>query len=92
MTKAISLYLVVLMPMLEVAMRLSRRAIMARPARLCFRFSTMTRVSITRMKPAVKLAVVLTLAVPWAPLMMAMPVLLRPRSSTVLLPVRLKRM
>ena len=34
---------------------------------------------------------IVTLAVPCAPLMMAMPVSLRPRSSTVLLPVRLKR-
>ena len=90
-TKAMSLYLVMLMPTLSAAMRLSRRAIMARPARLRTRFRTMMRVSITSTKPAVKVAMVLVAVAPWAPLMMAMPVSgSRCRSSMVMLPERLK--
>ena len=53
--KAMSLYLVMLMPMLSAAMRLSRTAMMARPDRLFTRWKTTIRVMITRMIPAVKL-------------------------------------
>ena len=63
-TKAISLYLVTLMPTLSAAMRLSRRAMMARPERLRTRLSTITSVTMMRMKPAVKPAIV---SVPVAP-------------------------
>ena len=56
MTKAISLYLVTLMPTLSAAIRLSRMAMIARPVRLRTRFSTTTRVIITSAKPIAKVA------------------------------------
>lgn len=62
MTKAISLYLVTLMPTLSAAIRLSRMAMIARPVRLRTRFSTTTRVIITSAKPIAKVAM---RALPW---------------------------
>ena len=63
-TKAISLYLVRFRPTLSAAMLLSRRAMMARPARLSFRFSTTKRVMSTSTKPAVKVEMVAVLVAP----------------------------
>ena len=76
-TKAISLYLVRFSPTLSAAMLLSRKAMMARPARLSFRFSTTKRVMSTSTKPAVKVEMVAVPVAPWAPLMMAMPLSLQ---------------
>ena len=46
---------------------------MARPVRERMRFSTTTKVTITRMKPMVKVASLLLLLMPSAPLMMMRP-------------------
>ena len=78
--------------MLSAAMRLSRMAMTARPARLRTRFSTITSVSITRMKPAPKEASFSVPVAPWAPLMMAVPPGVMPRSSMVSVPLMLKAM
>ena len=85
-----SLYFVRFRPMACAAMRLSRMAMIARPARERVRFSTTMSVIITRMKPAVNVAIVAVPVAPCAPLMIAVPEALRPRSSTVLLPAGLK--
>ena len=71
-------------------MWLSRMAMIARPARERVRFSTTMSVIITSTKPAVNVAMVAVPVAPCAPLMMAVPEALRPRSSTVLLPAGLK--
>ena len=52
--KAMSLYLVMLMPMLSAAMRLSRTAMMARPDRLFTRWKMTMRERMIRITPAVK--------------------------------------
>ena len=49
------------------AMRLSRQALMARPARELIRFKTTTRVISTRMNPAVKVEMGLIFTAPLAP-------------------------
>ena len=90
MTKAINLYLVTLTPTLSAAIRLSRRAMMARPARLRTRLSTMTRVIIMSTNPAVKVDIAVVPVAPWAPLMIAIPPGSRPRSLMVRLPLMLK--
>ena len=72
-TKAISLYLVTLMPTLSAAMRLSRRAMIARPDRLFTRFCTTSRVMRMSTNPAVKEASFCTPTAPMGPLMMAVP-------------------
>ena len=66
-TKAIILYLVMLMPMDSAAIRLSRAAMIARPERELTRFSTTIREKITRINPAVKVAMVLTFTAPMGP-------------------------
>ena len=66
-----SLYFVRFNPTDCAAMGLSRMAMMARPARERVRLSTMMSVTITRMKPAVRPAMVLVPVAPCAPLMMA---------------------
>ena len=68
-----SLYLVTLMPTLSAAMRLSRRAMMARPERLFTRFCTTSRVIKISTNPAVKEASFCTPTAPMGPLMMAVP-------------------
>ena len=54
-------------------MRLSRAAMMARPARLFTRFWTTASVTRIRRKPAVKEAILVTETVPLGPEMMEMP-------------------
>ena len=71
-------------------MRLSRTARIARPVRLRTRFSTTTSATMTSTNPAKNVEIISVPEAPWAPLMMAVPVSVRPRSSTVSLPVRLK--
>ena len=80
------------MPTLSAAMRLSRSAMMARPERLRIRFSTTTSVTMMRMKPAVKVAMVSVPVAPCAPLMMATPSSVRPRSLTLRVPAALNTM
>ena len=61
------------MPTLSAAMRLSRRAMMARPERLFTRLRTTVRAMRTRMKPAVKLESFTLVVTPMGPLRMDMP-------------------
>ena len=56
MAKAISLYLVILIPTDSAAMRLSRMDMIARPVLEFTRFMTMISVIRTRMMPIVKVA------------------------------------
>ena len=55
--KAVSLYLVILIPTDSAAMRLSRIAVIARPERLYIRFITIKRVKSMSTKPAVNEAI-----------------------------------
>ena len=71
--KAMSLYLVTLMPMLSAAMRLSRMAMTARPVRLFTRWKTTTRVMSRRIMPLVKVAMVGMLFRPMGPPMISVP-------------------
>ena len=66
-TKAIILYLVMLIPMASAAIRLSRAAMIARPEREFTRFSTITSVTITRINPAVNVEIALTFTAPIGP-------------------------
>ena len=72
-TKAMSLYLVILMPTDSAAMRLSRIAIMARPERLRIRFRVTVRTTSTRMKPATKVESFVTPVAPMGPLISTLP-------------------
>ena len=72
-TKAIILYFVMLTPTLSAAMRLSRIAMMARPARLFTRWNTTISVIITRIKPAVKVEIFWMPPMPMGPAMMSLP-------------------
>ena len=54
---------------------------MARPLRLRIRFRVMISTAITRIKPAVKVASLVTPVAPMGPLMMVIPVSLSPSAS-----------
>ena len=72
-TKAIILYLVMLMPTDSAAMRLSRVAMMARPERLLTRFCTTKRVKRISAKPIPKVAMVSMPTPPLGPLTSSSP-------------------
>ena len=72
-TKAISLYLVILMPTLSAAMRLSRTAIMALPERLFTKLNTINKVTNTRIKPAANVEIGIFPDTPMGPPIMVLP-------------------
>ena len=84
---AIILYFVMLIPTDSAAMRLSRIAITARPDLELTKLRTITSATIIRTKPAVKEAMVCVPVAPCAPLIIAVPVGVRPRSSTAFAPL-----
>ena len=83
-------YFIVEIPTDSAAMRLSRTAMIARPVRLRTRLRMMTSATMMSTKPAKNVEILSVPDAPWAPLMMAMPPSMRPRSATVLLPLALK--
>ena len=85
MENAISLYLVMLIPMDSAAIRLSRMDMMARPVRELIRFNTITRVSKRSRIPIVKVAALGVPVIPWAPLTMTSPPSSSPRDKLSLM-------
>lgn len=82
--KAMRRYLVTLMPTDSAAMRLSRTAMMARPSRLCMRFSTTATVMSTSTMPRTKVEILSIPTAPLGPLMRIVPCVMPSEDESVM--------